>query len=169
MGVEIKMRVNHEIKGLHKIRLVGEGLSGEITTMSEAIKIAKETNLDLLEINKNSDPPVIKLLNYDKFIYERKKSENKNKKQNKVIKEIRFGVNIATNDLNVKMNHIINFLKNGHKVKVVLQMKGRELSRKEEYKKIILQLILALEEYSNPETLPKEELKTFSVILKPKK
>ncbi len=169
MGLDKNFRVNHEIKGLNKIRLVGEGLSGEITTMSEAIKLSKNTGLDLVEINNSGEYPIIKLLNYEKFIYERKKIESKNRAQSKQIKEMRFGVNIAENDLNVKKNHIIDFLKNGHKVKIALQMKGRELSRKDEHKKTMLKLILSLEEYSMAESLPKEESRSFSVILKPKK
>ena len=159
-----KFRVNDEIKFNGNVRIVSDGVESKVVPMSEARKIAKEMEMDLVEIRTNSDVPIIRICNFEKMLYEYKK----NLKKNKHLKEIQLSVNIAKHDLETKANNARKFIEEGNKVKVTLTMKGREMFRKEENKRSILEFIVLLEDVAVPESQLREEGNKTIVILKKK-
>jgi len=163
-----KFRVNDEIRFKGNVRIVGEGIESRIVTMAEASKIADEMELDLVEIQGNLEIPIIKICNYEKMLYELKKSAKKNKQMVKPLKEIQLSVNIAKHDLETKANNARKFLEDGSRVRVTLSMKGRELSRREENKKSILEFVVLLEDVAVPEAALRDEGNKTVVTLKRK-
>lgn len=163
-----KFRVNDEIRFKGNVRIVGEGIESRIVTMAEASKIADEMELDLVEIQGNLEIPIIRICNYEKMLYELKKSAKKNKQSAKPLKEIQLSVNIAKHDLETKANNARKFLEDGSRVRVTLSMKGRELSRREENKKSILEFIVLLEDVAVPEAALRDEGNKTVVTLKRK-
>jgi translation initiation factor IF-3 len=163
-----RYRVNDEIRGYNELRIVGEGIESKITTMAEARQIAESMELDLIEINPTSNPPVVKIASYEKLMYELKKAAKKNKQSAKPLKEIQLSVNITEHDLQTKANNAKKFIENGSKVKVTLTMKGRELTRREDSKRSILEFIVMLEDVAVPETQPRDDGNKTIVILKKK-
>lgn len=160
-------RINEEIDNVSEVRVVTKEIKGVVMPLSEALKLANEMEKDLIEVNPKTCPPIVTIEMYDKYLYNLKKN---NKKNNKVssLKEIQLSVNIADNDLKTKSKKAIEFLNNGDKVKVVLTMKGRELTRREENKKSIFQFIDYVSEFGLPESMPKDEGNKTIVILKKK-
>jgi translation initiation factor IF-3 len=124
--------------------------------------------LDLVEIQGKSDVPIIRICNYEKMLYELKKAAKKNKQQAKPLKEIQLSVNIAKHDLETKANNAKKFIEDGSRVRVILAMKGRELSRREDNKKSILEFIVMMDDVAVPESTPKDEGNKTVVILKKK-
>ena len=163
-----KFRVNDEIRFNGNVRIVGEGIESKVVSMSEARAIADEMELDLVEIQRNSETPIIKLCNYEKMLYEQKKLAKKNRHQAKPLKDIQLSVNIAKHDLETKVNYAKKFIEDGCKVRVILSMKGRELTRREENKKSILEFIVMMGDVALPESTPKDEGTKTVVILKKK-
>jgi len=163
-----KFRVNDEIRFKGNVRIVGEGIESKVVTMAEASKIADEMELDLVEIQGNLEVPIIRICNYEKMLYELKKSAKKNKQSAKPLKEIQLSVNIAKHDLETKANNARKFLEDGSRVRVTLSMKGRELSRREENKKSILEFIVLLEDVAVPEAALRDEGNKTVVTLKRK-
>jgi translation initiation factor IF-3 len=163
-----KFRVNDEIYGYKEVRIVGEGIESKVISLAEARKIADEMELDLIEINSSVNPPILKIASYEKMIYELKKSAKKNKQSSKPLKEIQLSVNISEHDLQTKANNARKFIENGNKVKTILTMKGRELDRREENKRSILEFIVMLEDVATPEGQLREEGNKTIVILKKK-
>jgi translation initiation factor IF-3 len=163
-----KFRVNDEIRFKGNVRIVGEGIESRIVTMAEASKIADEMELDLVEIQGNLEIPIIRICNYEKMLYELKKSAKKNKQMVKPLKEIQLSVNIAKHDLETKANNARKFLEDGSRVRVTLSMKGRELSRREENKKSILEFVVLLEDVAVPEAALRDEGNKTVVTLKRK-
>ena len=161
-----KFRVNDEIRVGGNVRIVGEGIESKVVTMSEARKIAEGMELDLVEIQGKLEIPIIKVCNYEKMLYELKKAAKKNKQQAKPLKEIQLSVNIAKHDLETKANNAKRFIEDGSRVRVTLAMKGRELSRREENKKSILEFIVMMDEVAIPESTPRDEGNKTVVILK---
>lgn len=161
-----KFRVNDEIRFSGNVRIVGEGIESEIVPMSEARRRAEKMELDLVEIQGKLDVPIIRICNYEKMLYELKKSAKKNKQQAKPLKEIQLSVNIAKHDLETKANNARKFIEDGSRVRVILTMKGRELSRRDENKKSILEFIVLLEDVAVPEAAPRDEGNKTTVILK---
>lgn len=161
-----KFRVNDEIRIGGNVRIVGEGIESKVVTMSEACKIAEDMELDLVEIQGKSDVPIIRVCNYEKMLYELKKAAKKNKQQVKPLKEIQLSVNIAKHDLETKANNAKRFIEDGSRVRVTLAMKGRELSRREDNKKPILEFIVMMDDVAVPESTPKDEGNKTVVILK---
>ena len=127
--------------------------------LSEALRIADEMGLDLVEIAPNVDPPICKVVDYQKFLYEKKKKEKETKAKTakSVLKEIRFGPNTDEHDFNFKVKHGIKFLEEGAKVKAYVHFKGRSIAYKEQGEIILLKFAQALEEYGKVEMLPKLE------------
>ena len=162
-------RVNSEIKNVSQCRIVGDDIESKVMLFNEALKLAESMNMDLIEINSNLPTPIMRIANYDKFIYQQKKKAKAQKQQSHQLKEIQLRVNIAENDLKTKARKAEEFLQDGDKVKVTLTMKGRELARREENKKAIFEFISMLDEVSLPEAMPKDEGTKTIVILKPKK
>ena len=161
-----KFRVNDEIRIGGNVRIVGEGIESKVVTMSEARKIAEDMELDLVEIQGKSDVPIVKVCNYEKMLYELKKAAKKNKQHVKPLKEIQLSVNIAKHDLETKANNAKRFSEDGSRVRVTLAMKGRELSRREDNKKSILEFIVMMDDVAVPESTPKDEGNKTVVILK---
>lgn len=161
-------RVNDEIRGYERVRIIGDDIDSKVTTIFEAKRIAESMGMDVVEINTSATIPIVKICNYDKFLYELKKAEKKNKQTSLPIKEIQLSANIASHDIEVKANQARGFLNKGHKVKAVLMLRGRELTHREEYKKSIYEFVIMLEDCSLVESMKDEGNKTV-VILKKKK
>ena len=163
-----KFRINNELHGTYDVRIVGEDIESKIISLSEAKKIANDMEMDLIEINSNVNPPIMKIASYEKMLYEMKKAMKKNKQNVKPMKEIQLSVNISEHDLQTKVNNARKFIEGGNKVKVVLSMRGRELVRREENKRSILEFIVALENVAIPEAQPRDDGNRTVVILKKK-
>ena len=163
-----KFRVNDEIRFNGNVRIVGNEIESRIVSMQEARKIANSMELDLVEIQGNIETPIIKICNYEKMVYELKKTAKKNKQASKPLKEIQLSVNIAKHDLETKANNARKFIEDGSRVRVILSMKGREMSRREENKKSILEFVVLLEDVAVPEAAPRDEGNKTVVILKRK-
>lgn len=164
-----KYRVNKEITNVNFVKLVME--DGNVKEMSfyDAIQIAKNTNLDLVEVaNDGKNIPIIKLMNYEKFLYNQKKLNKKNKLNKIKTKEIQLSPNISLNDLLTKFNNAKRFIEDGDRVKVILKLKGRENTLKELYQKKLYEFIDMMNDISIPESLPKEENNNFIIFFKPK-
>lgn len=138
--------------------------------MREALDVAEELQLDLVEISPNAEPPVCKIIDYQKFLYQQKKrqKEMQSNTQKVVIKEIRFGPNTDDHDYNFKLKHAIKFLEEGNKVKAFVFFKGRSIIYKEKGEILLLKLAQDLEEYGKIDQLPKLEGKKMQIIISPK-
>ena len=163
-----KFRVNDEIRFNGNVRIVGNDIESKIVPMQEARKIAESMDLDLVEIQGKIETPIIRICNYEKMIYEMKKNAKKNKQTIKPMKDIQLSVNIAKHDLETKANNARKFIEEGSRVRVILTMKGREMSRHDENKKSILEFIVLLEDVAVPEAAPRDEGNKTVVILKKK-
>ena len=153
------------------MRVVGDNVDVGIYNIREAIAIADGQGLDLVEISPSANPPVCKVIDYKKFLYEQKKKakEIKAKTAKVVVKEIRLGPNIDDHDFNFKLKHAIKFLEDGAKVKVDVFFKGRTIIYKEKGEYVLLRFATELEEYGKVERLPKLEGKRMIMIIAPKK
>lgn len=143
----------------------------KIVPIKEALDLANQYELDLVEISPQASPPVCKIMDYQKFLYEQKKKQKeiKAKSAKIVIKEIRLGPQTDEHDFEFKVNHAVKFLKDGCKVKVDVFFKGRSIVYKEQGELILLKFAQAVEDYGKPEQLPKLEGKRMIIILNPKK
>lgn len=174
----VEPRVNHEIKGYTEVRLIykenkdvdSKNDFNKVVPWKEAIRLSNEKKLDLIEINGNINPPIIKLYDYSKYLYELKKSLKQKNKKTTETKEIQLKTNIASHDLEIKVRRAKEFIEDGHKVRVVLTMKGRELSRREESKRCFYQFINDMLEGGGVgiENSPKDEDKKAIVVFKKK-
>ncbi len=153
------------------VRVVGENVEAGIFNIREARGIADSLELDLVEISPTANPPVCKVIDYKKFLYEQKKKQKeiKAKTAKIVIKEIRLGPNTDDHDFNFKLNHAKKFLQDGAKVKVDVFFKGRSIIYKDKGEIILLKFAQELEEYGKVERLPKLEGKRMIMIIMPKK
>jgi len=168
--VEKLHKTNNEIRA-KTVRLVGENIENQgVYTIQEALKIADELELDLVEISPQIDPPVCKVVDYQKFLYQQKKKQKeiKAKTAKIVIKEIRFGPNTDDHDYNFKLKHAQEFLKEGAKVKAFVFFKGRSILYKEQGEILLLRFANDLEDLGKVEQLPKLEGKRMSILLNPK-
>ena len=166
---ELSYRINDEIKNYDSVRIIGDNVESKVVSLFEAKKLAEKMELDLIEINPTAKPPIMRIGNYEKLMYEMKKNAKKNKQKVQELKEIQLSVNIAQHDLETKAKKATQFLNEGHKVKVILTMKGRELTRREENKRSILEFIVMLEDVASCESNLKDEGNKTVVILKKKK
>ena len=166
---ELSYRINDEIKNYDSVRIIGDNVESIVVSLFEAKKLAEKMELDLIEINPTAKPPIMRIGNYEKLMYEMKKNAKKNKQKVQELKEIQLSVNIAQHDLETKAKKATQFLNEGHKVKVILTMKGRELTRREENKRSILEFIVMLEDVASCESNLKDEGNKTVVILKKKK
>ena len=162
-------KVNERITA-PRVRVVGENIKVDVYPIQQAIRLAQEQGLDLVEISPNADPPVCKVVDYSKFKYEQKKKQKeiKAKTQKVVIKEIRFGPNTEEHDFNFKVKHAENFLKEGSKVKATVTFFGRSIVYKERGEILLLRFAQALEEFGKVEAMPKLEGKRMGLLLMPK-
>lgn len=155
-----------------QVRLVGDNIENQgVVDLRDAMKLADELELDLVEISPKAEPPVCKIIDYSKFLYQQKKKQKeiKAKTVKVVIKEIRFGPNTDEHDFNFKLKHAEKFLKEGAKVKAFVFFKGRSILFKEQGEILLLKLATALEEFGNVEQLPRLEGKRMTMYISPKK
>ncbi|HRY33865.1 MAG TPA: translation initiation factor IF-3 [Bacteroidales bacterium] len=163
-------RINERIKS-PMVRVVGPNISQGIFSLRDALDMADQLELDLVEIQPNANPPVCKIMDYKKFLYEQKKKQKeiKAKTAKIVVKEIRLGPNTDDHDFNFKLKHAVKFLQDGAKVKVDVFFKGRSIVYKEMGEIILLKFASELEDYAKVEQLPKLEGKRMIMMLTPKK
>ena len=151
--------------------MVGDGVEAKITPLEEALKTANQLGLDLVEISPKAEPPVCKIIDYKKFVYDQKKRQKaiKAKTLKVVIKELRFGPNTGEHDFNFKLKHAEKFLQDGAKVKAFVFFRGRTIIFKENGEILLLRLAQALEEFGVVESMPKLEGKKMIMLIAPKK
>jgi translation initiation factor IF-3 len=168
--VEELHRINNKITA-REVRLVGDNVEPVVLPTSEAIAKAEELELDLVEISSNATPPVCRILDYRKFLYDQKKKQKELKaKQAKVsMKEVRFGPNTDDHDFNFKLNHARKFLEEGNKVKAFVFFRGRTIVFKERGEILLLKFAQELEDVGLVEQLPKLEGKRMTIMINPKK
>ena len=151
--------------------MVGDNVEVGVYNLNKALSIAKDRELDLVEISPNASPPVCKILEYKKFLYEQKKREKllKSKTTKVILKEIRFGPNTDEHDYDFKKRHAEKFLMEGAKLKAFVFFKGRSIVYKEKGQILLLRLAQDLEEYGKVEQMPTLEGKKMSIFITPKK
>ena len=159
------------IRGVAEVRLVGENIEPGVFKFSDAMRLAEEQEVDLVEISPNADPPVCKLMDYGKFIYQQKKrdKELKAKSTQITVKEIRFGPQTDEHDYEFKRKNAEKFLKEGSKLKAFVFFKGRSIIYKEQGQILLLRLAQDLEEYGKVEAMPVLEGKRMIMFIAPKK
>ena len=163
-------RTNHMIR-VPKVRLVGDNVTVGVYNTQEALRMAQEQGLDLVEISPNADPPVCKIIDYNKFLYEKKKREKEMKAKSKAaeVKEIRFTPGTDDHDFDFKARHAESFLKEGNKVKAYVQFKGRAIMFQERGELLLLKFAERLNEVGSLESMPKMEGRRMIAIFTPKK
>ncbi len=161
--------INRRIRA-KEVRVVGEDIEQGVYSIEKALQMAEEADLDLVEISPNAVPPVCKIVDYNKFVYEQKKKlkEIKSNAKQTVIKEIRFGPNTSDHDFQFKLKHAISFLEAGEKVRAYVHFKGRAIVYKEQGEILLLKFAQALEEVAKVELLPKLEGKRMFLTVAPK-
>ncbi|MCX4263862.1 MAG: translation initiation factor IF-3 [Muribaculaceae bacterium] len=162
--------MNEHIRA-REVRLVGDNVTPGIYTIQQARGIADELDLDLVEISPNAEPPVCKILDYQKYLYQQKKKakEIKAKAAKVVVKEIRFGPQTDDHDYNFKLKHAVGFLQEGSKVKAYVFFKGRSILFKEQGEVLLLRFANDLEDYGKVEQMPILEGKRMTIMISPKK
>lgn len=162
--------VNERIHA-REVRLVGDNVENGIVSLQQALKLADELELDLVEISPTAQPPVCKILDYSKFLYQQKKrqKEQKAKATKVVVKEIRFGPQTDDHDYNFKLKHAQSFLQEGSKVKAYVFFKGRSILFKEQGEVLLLRFANDLEDLGKVEQMPVLEGKRMTIMLSPKK
>ena len=163
-------RVNEQIRAA-SVRVVGENVEAGVYPLKEALAMAEAAGADLVEISPNADPPVCRIIDYSKFLYQLKKKQKeiKAKSVKVVVKEIRFGPQTDDHDYNFKLKHAKGFLEEGAKVKAYVFFKGRSILFKEQGEVLLLRFANDLEEYGKVEQLPVLEGKRMIIMLTPKK
>lgn len=165
-----ELRINQEIRAKF-VRVVGENVENVgVIPVAEALRMAQELELDLIEISPTAEPPVCKISDYQKYLYQikKKQKELKAKAVKVILKEIRFGPNTDDHDYNFKLKHAINFLEEGSKVKAFVFFKGRSIVYKEQGEILLLRFANDLEDYGKVDQLPKLEGKRMIMFLSPK-
>ena len=163
-------RVNGQIRA-KEVRIVGDNIESKVYPIAQALRIAEEHEADLVEISPTAQPPVCRVIEYSKFLYQLKKrqKEMKAKQVKTEVKEIRFGPQTDDHDFNFKKNHAISFLKDGNKVRAYVYFKGRSILFKEQGEVLLLRFANDLEEYAKVEMMPVLEKKKMTIVLAPKK
>lgn len=167
---KFEYRINQEIRS-REVRLIGDNVEQGVYTVQEAQRIANDLELDLVEISPNVNPPVCRVVDYQKFIYQQKKhqKEQKAKAVKVVVKEIRFGPQTDDHDYNFKLKHAKSFLGEGAKVKAYVFFRGRSIVFKEQGEVLLLRFANDLEDYAKVESMPVLEGKRMTIMLAPKK
>jgi translation initiation factor IF-3 len=156
---------------VEQVRVVGDNVEPAVMNTRDAIQLAREMELDLVEISPKADPPVCRIIEYKKFLYDQKKKQKeiKAKQQKVVVKEIRFGPNTDDHDFQFKLKHAKKFLQEGSKLKAYVFFRGRTIVFKERGEILLLKFAQELEEFGTVEQLPKLEGKRMTVMFNPKK
>lgn len=152
------------------MRIIGDDIESTVLNIAEALKMAEQQSLDLVEVSPKAEPPVCRIVDYQKFLYQqkRKAKEQKAKTTKVIVKEIRFGPNTDDHDYNFKLKHAENFLKDGSKVKAYVFFRGREIVFKDQGEILLLRFATNLEDLAKVEQLPRLEGKRMILILAPK-
>jgi len=163
-------RINEQIR-VREVRIVGDGIESQVISTREAIQMAEQMDVDLVEISPNAQPPVCRLIDYSKFLYQlKKKAKEMKAKQVKIeVKEIRFGPQTAEADYAFKLKHAQEFIKDGNKVKAYVFFKGRSIVFKEQGEVLLLRFANDLEDIAKVESMPNMEGKKMIIMLAPKK
>ncbi len=167
---EDQHRINEQIRGVREVRLVGDNVAIGIYPIEKALAMADDQELDLVEISPNAQPPVCKIIDYQKFLYQQKKREKelKAKTVKMDVKEIRFGPQTDDHDYNFKLKHAQEFIKDGNKVKAYVFFKGRSILFKEQGEVLLLRFANDLAEIAKVDSLPTLEGKRMIIMLSPK-
>jgi translation initiation factor IF-3 len=167
---EPEHKINNRITA-RTVRVVGENMEPQVLSIQEALRLADEMELDLVEISPTAEPPVCKIVDYQKFLYQQKKKQKEIKANASkvVVKEIRFGPNTDDHDYNFKLKHAISFLEDGAKVRAYVFFKGRSILFKEQGEKLLAKFVSDLDEYGKVDQMPRLEGKRMIIILSPKK
>jgi len=168
--LKMQYRINDRIRA-REVRLVGDNVEQGIYPIQEALALAEQQQLDLVEISPNAVPPVCRIIDYQKFLYQQKKrqKEQRAKSTKIVVKEIRFGPQTDEHDYNFKLKHAKAFLEEGSKVKAYVFFKGRSILFKEQGEVLLLRFANDLEDYAKVESMPVLEGKRMIIMLAPKK
>jgi translation initiation factor IF-3 len=166
---EAEHRINHFIR-VPQVRLVGDNVTMGVYSTQDALRMAQQLELDLVEISPQADPPVCKIIDYNKFLYDKKRKEKEMKAKSKSaeLKEIRFTPGTDDHDFDFKARHAENFLKEGNKVKAYVQFKGRAIMFKERGELVLLKFAERLADVGQVEGLPKLEGKRMLMVIAPK-
>ena len=169
-NLKSQYRVNEQIRA-REVRIVGDDIESQILSTRDALHIAEQKGVDLVEISPNAEPPVCRLIDYSKFIYQQKKRQKEMKaKQVKIdVKEIRFGPQTDDHDYNFKLKHAMGFLADGDKVKAYVFFRGRSILFKEQGEVLLLRFAQDVEEYGKVESMPVLEGKRMIMFIAPKK
>ena len=167
---KFQYRINEAIR-VKEVRLVGDNVEQGVYTIQQALRIANDQELDLVEISPNVNPPVCRVVDYQKFIFQLKKKpkERKAKSVKVVVKEIRFGPQTDDHDYNFKLKHAKGFLSEGSKVKAYVFFRGRSILFKDQGEVLLLRFANDLEDYGRVESMPVLEGKRMTIMLAPKK
>ncbi|QTN40022.1 translation initiation factor IF-3 [Cryomorphaceae bacterium] len=162
-------KINRKITA-EQVRLVGENVEQGVYSLNQALKMAEDQGLDLVEISAKADPPVVRIIDYKKFLYDQKKKQKqiKSNAQKVVVKEIRFGPNTDEHDYEFKLKHARKFLEDGAKLKAFVFFKGRTILFKDKGEILLLRLAQELEDIGKVEQLPKLEGKRMIMFIAPK-
>lgn len=168
--LKLKYRVNDQIR-VREVRVVGDNIASTVMPTHQALALAQRENLDLVEISPNANPPVCRIIDYSKFLYQQKKHQKEMKaKQVRIeVKEIRFGPQTDDHDYNFKLNHAKEFLSEGNKVKAYVFFRGRSILFKEQGEVLLLRFANDLEDYGKVEQMPVLEGKRMTIFIAPKK
>lgn len=168
--IKQQYRVNEQIH-VHEVRIVGDDVESKVYPTWKALQMAEDKGVDLVEISPNAAPPVCRLIDYSKFLYQQKKRMKEIKaKQVKVeVKEIRFGPQTDDHDYNFKLKHAQEFLEDGNKVKAYVFFRGRSILFKEQGEVLLLRFANDLEDYGKVEQMPVLEGKRMTIFISPKK
>ncbi len=162
-------RINERIRS-PEIRLIGaEGENVGVVTPAQALQMAEEAGLDLVEISPNATPPVCKIMDFGKFKYEQQKKEAEARKKQKIIeiKEVKFRPGTDKHDYDVKMRSVLKFLGNGDKVKVTLRFRGREMAHQDLGRQLLEQIAEDITDYGKVENMPKMEGRQMVMMIGP--
>jgi len=168
--INTSIRINEAIRA-SELRVIGtNGEQLGIMSRAEALKVAEEAGVDLVEISPTANPPVAKVVDWGKYQYQKMKEQQKNRKSNKAneLKQMRFGLKIGTNDLEIKLRKIRDFLADGHKVKILIFYRGREMAHKELGYELIDRVVSSLEEVAVLEQKPQMAGRNLSIVVRSK-
>ncbi|MDD3035961.1 MAG: translation initiation factor IF-3 [Candidatus Saccharimonadaceae bacterium] len=162
--------MNQEIRA-ENLRVIGpDGKQLGIISRAEALRVAEEAGVDLIEISPNANPPVAKVVDWGKYQYQKMKEQQRNRKQNKTaeLKQMRLGLKIGSNDLEIKLRKIREFLSNGHKVKIILFFRGREMAHQELGFELMNKIIAQLDSEAILEQQPQVSGRNLSIVIRSK-
>jgi len=170
IAISNSIRINQEIRA-EKLRVIGpDGSQLGIMSLSEALKVAEEAGVDLVEISPNAEPPVVKVVDWGKFQYQKMKEQHRNQKHAKTVelKQMRMSLKIGANDLEIKLRKIREFLKEGHKVKIFILFRGREMAHQELGYEMINKIVNLLENDAILEQKPQMAGRNLSIVIRSK-